>query len=397
MNCKPTSGKHFDFDEIIDRGGTNSIKYSVRPANNPDLPEAYIPMWIADMDFACPQPALDAMKARLDRRILGYSALLEPSYFDAVVSWLDRRHGLKVQKDCILYSSGVVSAMAAAVQTLTKPGEKVLINTPAYHPFDDSTKKFGRTPVYSKLKNTDGYYEFDFEDFEKKAKDPAVTLFFLCNPHNPTGRVWTREELRRIGEICFANGVFVFSDEIHCDLTRLDQKHLPFAAVFPGEKRIITATAPSKTFNLAGNQLSNIIVHDRALADVWRAQKLCGMPNPLAIDACRAAYDECEDWLDALRAYLDQNFAFMDAYLKEHLPAARFRVPQGTYLAWVDLGGLGMTRQELCRAVSRAGVYIEYDDEFVADAEGHVRINIACPRSALETALARICGALGGK
>ncbi|MEA5049845.1 MAG: MalY/PatB family protein [Oscillospiraceae bacterium] len=386
-----------DFDEIIDRAGTNSIKCEAGAAGNPYLPETYIPMWIADMDFACPQPVLDAMKARLDRRILGYSALLEPAYFDAVAGWMKRRHGLDVTADMIVFSSGVVSAMRAAVERLTKPGDGVIINTPAYHPFDDAAKRAGRTPVYSPLVNDGGRFTFDFEDLEKKARDPKNTLFFLCSPHNPTGRVWREDELRRAADICFDNGVFIFCDEIHADLVRGGQKHVSLGTLYPDRKSgYLTATAPSKTFNIAGNELSNLLIPDRALAADWRDHYVCGMPNPLAIDACIAAYTQCDAWVDALCAYLDGNFAFVARTLAAHLPAARFRVPEGTYLCWIDLRGTGKSDAELRRIISGAGLLIEYADEFVADGEGFVRVNIACPRAVLEKAMRILCTALGG-
>lgn len=385
----------YNFDEIIDRENTNSVKYSTGCVLNPDLPQEHIPMWIADMDFACPQPVLDAMKARLDKKILGYSMPLVPEYYIAVIDWMQRRHGAQTNFDSIIYSSGVIPAMKVAVERLTKPGEGVIINTPAYHPFDDSVKRFNRTAVYSPLINKDGRYEFDFDDFEKKAKDPKNTLFFLCNPHNPSGRVWREDELRRVADICFANGVFIFCDEIHCDLVRSGQKHIPLSTLYPDETRYMTATAPSKTFNLAGNQLANILIPDKTLANEWRMEQYCGMPNPLSIDACIAAYTYCDGWLDALKIYLDDNFKYLDEALKKNLPKAKFRIPEGTYLAWIDMRALGIPDAELKKTVSRAGLFIEYSDEFVRDGDGFVRMNIACPRSVLKRAVKILCTALG--
>lgn len=384
----------WNFDEVIDRENTNSVKYDAAPIVNPALPEKYIPMWIADMDFACPKPVLDAMKRRLDKRILGYSMPLDPEYYAAVISWMKRRNNWDVDFSSIVFSGGVITALNVAVEKLTGEGEGVLLNTPAYHPFDDAIKKYGRTPVYSPLVNIDGHYEFDFADFEKKAKDPKNTLFFLCSPHNPTGRVWTESELRRIAEICFENGVFIVSDEIHSDILRSGQRHIPLASLYPEAKTLITCTAPSKTFNLAGNQLSNIIVADPEIAAEWRNNYYCGLPNPLSIDACIAAYNECEGWLEALREYLDSNFKFMSAYLEEHLPEARMRIPQGTYLAWVDLRGCGKTPEEMKKEINAAGLFIEYGNEFVANGEGFVRMNVACPRATLEQALEILCGVM---
>ncbi len=385
----------WNFDERVDREGTNSLKYDAARSMNPTLPEHYISMWIADMDFACPQPVLDAMKARLDRRILGYSGLLNDNYFDAVIRWEKECHGIEVKREEIVYSAGVVRAMEEAVSRLTKPGDKILINTPGYHPFDDSTKKFGRVPVYSPLKNDGkGYYTFDFEDMEKKAADPEVKLFFLCNPQNPTGRVWTPEELSTAAEICFRHGVFVFCDEIWRDLVRMPVTHTSLKKLFPERTDYLVATAPSKTFNLAGNQLANILIPDLALAAEWRAHNVCGMPNPLSIDATRAAFNDCRDWLAALRLYLDENFRFMDEFVRTELPGAVFCVPEGTYLAWIDLSAYGYDTEELRRRITEAGLFIEYSGEFVADDYGHVRINIACPKSVLAEALGMLKAAL---
>ena len=386
---------YWNFDEIIDREGTNSVKYGVGRKANPDLPEDYIPMWIADMDFACPQPVLDAMKARLDRKILGYSSPQDPAYFDAIIRWERQRHQVEVTADQLVCSNGVVRAMEEAVRRLTQPGDSILVNTPSYHPFDDSIRLYGRDPVYSVLINDgQGRYTYDWEDMERKAADPKVKLFFLCNPHNPTGRVWTEEELRRVAEIMLRNDVFIFCDEIWRDHLRTGVKHTSLASLYPNRSGYLVATAPSKTFNLAGNQLSNLIIPDRAMAAEWSAKSYCGHPNPLSLEACRAAYDLCEDWVDAMWQYLDENFACMDAYLKEHLPKAVFRVPEGTYLAWVDLRGFGLTDEELKKRISKAGLFIEFGNEFVRDAEGFIRINVACPRSVLKTALERLRTAL---
>lgn len=385
----------YDFDEIIDRANTNSVKYGVSKMMYPGLPDDYIPMWIADMDFACPQPILDAMKARLDKRILGYSMVLDPEYFAALAGWMKTRHNWEVDPATSLFSSGVVPALNVAVQMLTKETDGVLLNTPAYHPFDDAVKKYGRKPVYSRLVCRDGRYEMDWEDFEAKAKDPDVTLYFLCNPHNPTGRVWSKEELRRIGEICFANNVFVVSDEIHFDFIRAGVEHTVFATLFPGEKRIITCTAPSKTFNLAGNQLSNIFFADPQLQQQWQAAQVFGQPNPLSIDACKAAYTQCAGWLDELNAYLDENFRHFAQRVQDELPGVRFTIPESTYLAWVDVSGTGLSRQELALRMVEAGLHIEFEDEFVDNGKDHVRMNLACPRSVVDRAVDALVKAIG--
>lgn len=385
----------YDFDEIIDRRNTNSVKYGVGKMIYPGLPVDYIPMWIADMDFACPDAILDAMKARLDKRILGYSFIMDPEYYEALAGWMEKRHNWKVDARQSLYSAGVVKVLKVAVEYLTEGDDAVLLNTPAYHPFDDAIKYYKRTPVYSRLIEKDGRYEIDWEDFEEKAKRPEVKLYFLCNPHNPTGRVWTKDELRRIGEICFANDVFVVSDEIHFDFIRPGVEHTVFASLFPNEKRIITCTAPSKTFNLAGNELSNIFFADKALMQKWQSAKALGNPNPLSIEACKAAYLHCADWVDQLNVYLERNFRHFKERIDAELPNVRFTLPESTYLAWVDVRGTGLTKKELTRNLVEAGLQIQYEDEFVDNGDGHIRMNLACPLSVVDRAVDMMVKALG--
>lgn len=384
----------YNFDERIDRSGTHSMKYEGGRRGNPYLPEQYIPLWVADMDFACAPQILSAMHRRIDQRVIGYS-LLGKDNQRSVSCWMERRFGWQVPPEEIIFASGVVSALFAAVEHLTGPDDSVLLMTPAYHPFNDAIHRFHRKPLYSRLiEQSDGRYEIDFADFEQKASRPNCTLFFLCNPQNPTGRVFTKEELLRIGEICFANNVFVVSDEIHADLTRTGQTHIPFAKLFPGEKRIISCTSPSKTFNLAGNNHSHLIIHDEHLRREWSTGVYCGMPTAVGIDAAIAAYDEAEDWLEELKLYLDENFRKMSKLIAEKLPKAVFRIPEGTYLAWVDLSAYGLTEQQLKERISRAGVFVQFGEDFVDHGNCHMRVNAACPWSVLKEGLERVCKAL---
>ncbi|MEG1895805.1 MAG: MalY/PatB family protein, partial [Oscillospiraceae bacterium] len=385
----------YNFDEIIDRKDTNCVKYGAGRMMFPGLPEDFIPMWIADMDFACPQPVLDAMKARIDKRILGYSMILDPEYNVALANWMKTRHNWDANVATNMFSAGVITVLNTAVATLTKPTDGVILNTPAYHPFDDAIKKHGRKPVYSRLVCKDGYYEMDWQDFEKKAKDPNNTLYFLCNPHNPTGRVWTKEELQKIGDICFSNNVFVISDEIHFDFVRANCKHTVFETLFPNEKRLITCTAPSKTFNLAGNQLSNIFVHDPEIAQKWGATSELGHPNPLSIEGCKAAYTHCGDWVTELNEYLDENFKHLAARLKAEAPKVKFTIPEATYLAWLDTSECGLLKQDLMLRMIKEGLHLEYTGEFVENDSDRIRMNIACPRSVLDKAIDAIVKVLG--
>ncbi len=384
----------YDFDEIIDRRGTNSVKFDAARHANPLLPEDFLPLWVADMDFACPPAVLEAMKARLERRILGYVALMDDDYFAVLDGFMRRRHGFGVSKEQVVITQGVVSAMHSAVRRLTGEGDKILIHTPGYHPFEDAALLAGREPRFSPLRFENGRWELDWADFEAAVADPKLRLFFLCSPHNPTGRVWTAEELRRMLRLCRENGVFVFCDEIHHDLLRRGVKHVSLPALAPDETGYICATAPSKSFNLAGNAMSNILFSDPAMAEQWRRAPQREPLNALSIAATMAAYRDCDDWLDALCDYLDGNFAFLDEWLRENMPRVRFRIPEATYLAWLDLRAYGLSDRALNEKVSAAGLFIQFGDSFIRDGEGFARINLACPRALLAEALRRLKAAL---
>lgn len=379
----------YNFDEIIDRTGTDSMKYDAGCVYNPHLPPQHIPMWVADMDFACPQPMLDAMHARLDRRILGYAnytSTLGDAYFNAVCSWLKRRHGIDAARDNISFAEGVINAAYALIDCMTKPGEGVLLFTPSYQYIYEPIGSLGREAVKLPLINTDGYYTIDFEAFERAAARPDVTLLLFCSPHNPSGRVWTERELRRLAEICFKHNVRIASDEIHCDLTRKTSNMISITSLYPQDKRIVTMMSTSKTFNCAGNHHSYIVVYDEQIKQTLDDNLYCGTMNPLSVEAVIAAYNLCEDWLDQLRDYIDANFAYLDQFIKTHLPRAKFRIAEGTYLAWIDLGGYGFDTKQLDQMISQAGLYLEYGGEFVENDDGFARMNMACPRSTVEKA-----------
>ncbi len=385
----------YNFDEIIDRSGTDAIKYEKGTAINPYLPKEHIPLWVADMDFACAAPILDAMRRRLDRRILGYSTFdYDTEYKTSVVNWMQRRFDWQIAPDWITFSAGVVPSFYAAMQIFTKPGDAVLLMTPAYDPFDEAVGAYGRTALYSRLVENDGYYTVDWNDFAAKAAQKNCKLFFFCSPQNPTGRVWTEEELTRIGKICFDNDVFVIDDEIHADLVRVGVRHSPLARLFPAEHRIVTCTSPSKTFNIAGNRHANLIIPDDGIRAQFAGNAYMSHPGALSIDAAKAAYNECEDWLEQLKAYLDETFRMVDATFKTMLPKAKFRVPEGTYLAWVNLSALGLPEAELNRRVSEAGVFVQFGKDFVNNGDCHARINLAAPRSVVLRGVQRMCEAL---
>lgn len=383
----------YNFDEIIDRTGTNAVKLEAGVKVNPYLPEQHIPLWVADMDFACAPEILSAMQTRLDRRILGYTNLSDACKTSAC-RWMERRFDWKTEPEQVVFSAGIVTALFAAVARLTKPGDEVCFLTPAYHPFDDAVIKQGRVPVYSRMICQDGTWTIDFADLSAKLSRPNCAMFFHCNPHNPTGRVFTETELKRLGKLCFANDVFVVSDEIHADLTRKGITHIPLAKLFPEERRIITCTSPSKSFNIAGNCHAHLFIPDDALRRDWTKNYYNGHPNALSNEASIAAYDRCEDWLEELRDYLDESFAMMQQLLTERLPKAKFSIAQGTYLAWVDLSGYGLSEQELKRKISQAGVFVQFGEDFVDNGTCFMRVNLASPRSIVREGLERICRAL---
>ena len=380
----------YDFDEIIERKNTNSFKYEGARLMEPGLPEDFIPLWVADMDFACAQPILDAMKERIDKRILGYSDALNEGYHEAVIGWMNKRFHWEVKKEELRCSAGVVPALSNLVRLLTKKGDKVMFFTPSYGPFNRVTEKNGRCPVFCRLKETNGYYQIDFDDMKNKIEQEQVKLLILCSPHNPTGRVFTEEELRRIGDICDNHHVAIICDEIHHDLVRCNLHHISLASLYPGADWIYTCTAPSKTFNLAGNQLSDIVIPNKAIREIWD-EKYSYMPNPVSLAATEAAYTKCEDWVEELNQYLDGNFKMMKEFLEEKLPAIRFEIPEGTYLGWMHMEGTGLDEQEIQRRfISQAGLFVEKGEMFVDNARFCIRVNVACPRAILKKALERM-------
>ena len=383
----------YNFDEMIDRAGTDSIKLEAGEKINPYLPKDHMPLWVADMDFACAPEILSAMHRRLDRQILGYTNLSDACK-TSTCSWMERRFGWKTDAEEIVFSAGIVAALFAVVARLTQPGDEVCFLTPAYRPFDDAVKKQGRVPLYSRMICQGGNWTIDFDDLSEKLRRSSCKLFFHCDPHNPTGRVFTEAELTRLGQLCFSNDVFVVSDEIHADLVRKGLAHIPLAKLFPEEKRIITCTSPSKSFNLAGNNHAHLFIPDDTLRRDWTKNYYNGHPTALSGEATIAAYDRCEDWLEELRDYLDESFAMMKQVLGEYLPKAIVTIPQGTYLAWVDLSGYGFSEQELKKRISQAGVFVQFGEDFVDNANYYMRLNLASPRSMVREGLDRICRAL---
>jgi len=360
----------------------------------PYADDEFIRMWVADMEFATPPEIIQAVKDRLDKRIFGYTKVFDPNYYLSFVNWTKQQYNWTFEKEHMVTSPGIIPALNELVGYICKPDEKVLIVTPSYAFFKHAADYNHIELICSDLVNQQGYYTLDFDDLAAKAQDEKVSLCIFCNPHNPTGRVWTPEELKRFGDICLTNNMWIISDEIHCDLLRNGQVHTPLAKLFPQTDRIITCMAPSKTFNMAGMMFSNVIIPNVALRDVWKARHY-SMENPLSIAATQAAYQYGGEWLKQLKNYLDDNFAFAKEYLEQHLPEAEFRIPEATYLAWVNIRAYLPHEDNLpLYFANHAGVLLEGGNMFVANSDGYIRLNLACPKSTLAEGLERICMAL---
>lgn len=386
----------YNFDELVSRRHTNCVKWDEAEE------EGVIPLWVADMDFRVMPKITEALHRRVDHGIFGYTHVPE-SYYDAVIRWFRDRHALEgVTREDIIYTSGVVPAISAIVRGLTLPGDKVLVQTPVYNCFFSCIRNQGCLVEENHLVYENNTYSVDWDDFEQKCADSRVRIFLLCNPHNPAGRVWTQEELRRMGEICLKNNVFVISDEIHCELVRPGYRYTPFASVSPDFlKNSATCVAPTKAFNIAGLQIANIIVKDQEKHErIDRAinlHEVCDV-NPFGVIATEAAYtDEGYDWLCQLNAYLDQNYQCLLEFFKKRLPAFPVVRLEGTYLVWVDCSVMGKTSKVIVDELYRNyKVWLNDGEMYGERMKPFVRINIACPRSVLEEALPRIEAAFTG-
>ena len=388
----------YDFDQIIDRRNTNSLKYDF--AVERGLPADVLPLWVADMDFRAPEPVLDALRKTVDHGIFGYSDVKD-GYYDAVSQWFLTRFGWQTRPEWLVKTPGVVFALAMAVRSLTQPGDSVLIQPPVYYPFFNVIRSNDRKVVESRLVYKDGAYAIDFADFERKAAKEHVKLFILCSPHNPIGRVWTVEELRRLGDICRKHGIYVVSDEIHCDFTLPGHPHHVFLDAVPElTERAIVCTAPSKTFNLAGLQASNIWIPGEEIRKRFvREMSRCGYSglNRMGLIACQAAYEGGGDWLDGCRTYLRDNLDFLRAFLAERIPQVRLVEPEGTYFAWLDCSGLGLSQEALDEfIIRRAKLWLDAGHIFGGNGGQFQRVVLACPRATLRQALEQLAQAMSG-
>ena len=378
----------YNFDERIDRRSTGCVKWDMAPDKD------VLPLWVADMDFRAAPAILEAVKKRAEHGVFGYT-VVEDDYYDAVISWFHRRHQWNIERDEILYTTGVVPAMSVAIKALTMPSEKVVILSPDYNCFFSSVRNNGCEVVEAVLVKAGSRFSVDWQDFEAKCADEKTTVFLLCNPHNPTGRVWTKEELERMNDICLRHHVKVVSDEIHCELVMPGHVFQPFAAVSEAcRQNSVILNSPSKSFNIAGLQVANIICSQpewrRRLDRAININEVCDL-NPFGPVALKAAYNESEDWIDELNQYLWGNYQALCAFAKEHLPQWRVCTLEGTYLPWIDITATGMMSQEYSdRLLSEAKVWVNPGTMYGAQSgEGYIRMNIACPRSLLMEALQR--------
>ena len=382
----------YNFDEIVPRRGTNSYKWD--SAGDADI----LPMWVADMDFRTAPPVVEALRKRVEHGIFGYVRVLD-AYYSAVTNWFARRHAWQIEKEWIIYTTGVVPALSAVIKALTVSGDKVMVQTPVYNCFFSSIRNNGCEMVANPLIYRNGTYQIDFADLEQKAADPSVKVLLLCNPHNPTGRVWTKQELTRIGDICIRNNVWVVADEIHCELVFPGHTYIPFASISQEFlMHSVTCNSPSKAFNLAGLQIANIISADtdiRTKIDkAININEVCDV-NPFGVEALMAAYNDSAEWLEELKQYLFGNYNYLRAYFEEYLPEFPVSMLEGTYLVWVDCSVLNQSSDEIVKTLlEKEKLWVNEGSLYGEVGEGFIRINIACPRQQLIEGLNRLRRAL---
>lgn len=388
----------FDFDSVIDRRNTASVKHDLVEANG--YPADVLPMWVADMDFQAPPCVTEALDAAVKHGIFGYSFPAD-GYYRAVQNWFANRFDWKLEKNWIQFAPGVVFALSTAIRVMTEPGAAVLVQPPVYYPFYSVIENNDRKLVESPLVYENGRYTIDYADFEKKIVENDVKLFILCSPHNPICRVWTQEELTQLGRICRQHGVKVISDEIHCDFTWKGAVHTPFVKACPEmAEDTVVCTAPSKSFNLAGLQTSNIIIPGAALRELWEKEMQrinYHAPNSLGLHACQAAYEAGAQWLDECKDYIRGNLDYVRTFLHENLPQVKLVEPEGTYFAWLDCSALGLTKEQLDELIiHKAKLWLDTGSLFGNCAGQFQRVVLACPRSVVVQAMEQLKKAILG-
>jgi len=395
----------YNFDKINDRQNTNAFSiegfrgYLFGEYKSLEFPlpdNDLIKMWVADMEFETAPEIIEGIKRRVDHGIFGYTLTPNGSYNRAIVDWIEKRHSYRFNEEHIVSSKGVIPALFYLIKQLCKKGEKAMIMTPSYAFFKHAADANNTELVYTKLISKDGQFQLDFEDIMTKLGDDKLTTLIFCNPHNPTGRLWKPEELKKLGELCFQNGVTIISDEIHCDLVRKGSVFTPFQKLFPDSDQIVTCISASKTFNLAGMLMANMIIPNEELRKKWIEDHL-PIENPLSLAAYTAAYTKGEPWLDALTDYIDTNFTAVEKFINARLPKAEFTISESTYLAWINVGAYFYDKdvQDLTLFFAQnAGILLEGGNMFVDNSDGYIRLNLACPMSRVMEGMERIANAL---
>lgn len=386
----------YNFDETVKRKNTNSIKYDF--AKEFRKPEGVLPMWVADMDFRTPPEVIEALVNTAKHGIFGYTEVKE-DYYNSVKDWFSKRFGFKIENDWLVKTPGVVFSVATAVRALTNPGDRVIIQPPVYYPFREVIISNKRKVIRNPLVYKNGKYFIDYKDFEEKIITNKVKMFILCSPHNPVGRVWTKSELTRIGEICLKHKVIVVSDEIHCDFIYKGFKHTVFPSINKNFlNHTVLCTAPSKSFNLAGLQVSNIFIANKTMREKYKAQmKKQGnnQINTMGLAACTAAYSKGARWMDELNEYLQNNLNFVREFINKNLPGVKLVETEGTYLIWLDFTSFKLSEKNLDDLIlNKAKIWVDNGNMFGREGNGFIRINIACPLATVKTAMGRIKRAL---
>ncbi|WP_026889782.1 MalY/PatB family protein [Clostridium beijerinckii] len=376
----------YDFGILTDRRNTNSLKW--------DVGENILPMWVADMDFKTAPEIIKAIQEKVGKGILGYT-IVPDDWYQSISSWWERRHNFKIDKEWLIFCTGVVPAISSAVRKMTSVGENVLVQTPVYNIFFNSIVNNGRNIVENKLLYDGKEYSIDFKDLENKLSDPQTTMMILCNPHNPIGKVWDKEVLKRIGELCLKYHVLVLSDEIHCDLTYTQYEYIPFASVSEiCEKNSITCIAPTKAFNIAGLQTAAVVIPNEILRHKMNKAlntDEVAEPNAIAIEATIAAFTKGENWLNELRLYLEENIKFVKKFMESELPELYLIPAHATYLLWVDCRPVTKDTSSLCKfLLEETGLYVSNGESYGKAGRGFIRINIACPKERLEDGITRL-------
>lgn len=388
----------YNFDEHLERRGTGSMKWDARDfIKTIGLTDRYdedtIPLFLADMDFPAPEPVIEALHKTVDNKIFGYTMASE-EYYEAIIDWFKRRYNWDINKEEITYCPGTVKALGVSVKAFTDVGDGVIIQRPVYPPFTSAIEDNERVVVNNPLVNNNGYYKIDFKDFEEKAKVESTKLFILCNPHNPSGRIFTSGELKKMADICYENNVILIADEIHGDLIRRGNRFYPIVNCTDKTEHIVTCTAINKTFNVSGLHATNIIINDEALRN--RFKKVLGyeMPSPFTIAAIIAAYNEGEEWLEQVVGYIDDNIDFVINFLKENMPKVKVVKPEGTYVMWLDFRNYGIPPEDIKKRIyTEANVILESGSMFGEEGIGYERICVPSPRQIIERAMKRIAAA----